>query len=146
MLIGGCSGSTAGGMKTTTVSVLFFATIACARKDKSVNAYKKRIDDDTVRQASAIAIIYIVAAALATMVICAVEPLGLKEVLFEVVSAVGTVGLSMGATPNLSVISRIVLMILMFAGRLGGLTFILSLAEKRSHPPVERPLGKVLIG
>ncbi len=146
MLVGGCAGSTAGGMKTTTLSVLLLATVSCARKNKSVNAFKKRIDDDTVRQASAIALIYVLAAALATMVLCAVEPIGLKEALFEIVSAVGTVGLSMGVTPTLSVFSKIMLMLLMFAGRLGGLTFILSLAEKRSHPPVERPLGKVLIG
>ena len=146
MLVGGCSGSTAGGIKTTTVAVLIFATVACAKKDKSVNAFRRRIDDDTVRQASAIALIYVLAAAFATMLICAIEPFGLKEVLFEVVSAVGTVGLSMGLTPDFSAVSRVILMVLMFAGRLGGLTFILSLAEKRSHPPVERPSGKVLIG
>lgn len=146
MLVGGCSGSTAGGIKTTTVAVLVFATVACAKKDKSVNAFRRRIDDDTVRQASAIALIYVLAAAFATMLICAIEPFGLKEVLFEVVSAVGTVGLSMGLTPDFSAVSRVILMVLMFAGRLGGLTFILSLAEKRSHPPVERPSGKVLIG
>ena len=63
-----------------------------------------------------------------------------------VVSAVGTVGLTMGLTPSFTLASRIILMVLMFAGRLGGLTFILSLAEKRSHPLVERPSGKVLIG
>lgn len=146
MLVGGCAGSTAGGMKTTTLSVLLLATVSCARKDKSVTAFRKRIDDDTVRQASAIALIYVLSAAFAAMLLCAVEPLGIKEALFEVVSAVGTVGLSMGVTPTLSHISRIILMVLMFAGRLGGLTFILSLAEKRSHPPVERPAGKVLIG
>ena len=146
MIIGGCSGSTAGGMKTTTASVLAFAVISCARKDKSVTAFRKRIDDETVRQASAIAIIYVVAAALGTMIICGIEPISIKEGVFEVVSAVGTVGLTMGITPNLSLASRIILMVLMFAGRLGGLSFILSLAEKRAHPPVERPAGKVLIG
>jgi trk system potassium uptake protein TrkH len=146
MLVGGCSGSTAGGIKTTTVAVLIFATVACAKKDRSVNVFRRRIDDDTVRQASAIVLIYVLAAAFATMIICAIEPFGLKEVLFEVVSAVGTVGLTMGLTPSFTLASRIILMILMFAGRLGGLTFILSLAEKRSHPLVERPSGKVLIG
>jgi len=146
MLVGGCSGSTAGGIKTTTVAVLIFAIVACAKKDRSVNVFRRRIDDDTVRQASAIVLIYLIAAAVATMIICAIEPFGLKEVLFEVISAVGTVGLSMGLTPYFSLASRIILMVLMFAGRLGGLTFILSLAEKRSHPPVERPSGKVLIG
>ena len=146
MLVGGCSGSTAGGIKTTTVAVLIFATVACAKKDRSVNVFRRRIDDDTVRQASAIVLIYVLAAAFATMIICAIEPFGLKEVLFEVVSAVGTVGLTMGLTPSFTLASRIILMVLMFAGRLGGLTFILSLAEKRSHPLVERPSGKVLIG
>ena len=146
MLVGGCSGSTAGGMKTTTLAVLVLATVACARKNKSVNAFKRKIDDETVRQASAIALIYVVAAAFATLVLCAIEDISLKKALFEVVSAVGTVGLSMGVTPSLSIPAKIMLMLLMFAGRLGGLTFILSLAERRSHPPVERPSGKVLIG
>jgi trk system potassium uptake protein TrkH len=146
MFIGGAPVGTAGGIKTTTVAVLIFATVACAKKDRSVNVFRRRIDDDTVRQASAIVLIYVLAAAFATMIICAIEPFGLKEVLFEVVSAVGTVGLTMGLTPSFTLASRIILMILMFAGRLGGLTFILSLAEKRSHPLVERPSGKVLIG
>lgn len=146
MLVGGCSGSTAGGMKTTTVAVLLLTVLSCVRKDRNITVFRKRIDDEVVRQASAIAIIYAGAAIASTLIICAIEALPLKEVFFEVVSALGTVGLSMGITTSLSLGSRIVLMMLMFAGRLGGLTFILSLAEKRSHPHVERPTGKILIG
>ena len=146
MFIGGSSGSTACGVKTTTIAVLFFAAVSCTRRNRSVTVFRRRIEDDIIRQACSIALIYISAAFVCTMAICAMEPLTMKQALYEVVSALGTVGLSLGITPTLCAASRIILMLLMFAGRIGGLSFILFLAEKRSHPPIDRPVGKVLIG
>ena len=82
----------------------------------------------------------------AILAICAIEPFGLKAVTFEVVSAIATVGLSLGLTPQLSAASRVILILLMYAGRIGGLSFVLLFSERRSEPPLDRPTGKILIG
>jgi len=97
-------------------------------------------------QASAIATIYAMGVIAAVMLINAFEPFSLTEILFEAISAIGTVGLSMGITPYLSSISEIVLMLLMFAGRVGGLSLMLVLAERRISVPIDRPAVKILIG
>lgn len=146
MLIGGSPGSTAGGIKTTTVAVLFFSALASARGRMRVNAFRYSIDRETLRQASAIVMIYLLLAFVSVLALCAIEPFGLKEITFEVCSAVGTVGLSMGITPQLSAVSRLILILLMYAGRLGGLTFVLLFSQRRSDPPLDRPAGKILIG
>ena len=78
--------------------------------------------------------------------ICAFDPVGVKETMFEVNSAIATVGLSLGITPTLSAASRVVLILLMYAGRIGVLTFILVFSERSTEPPVDRPNGKILIG
>ena len=90
--------------------------------------------------------IYLLLAFVSVLALCAIEPFGLKEITFEVCSAVGTVGLSMGITPQLSAASRLILILLMYAGRLGGLTFVLLFSQRRSDPPLDRPAGKILIG
>lgn len=146
MLIGGSSGSTAGGIKTTTFAVLLFSTAACARNNSSVVIFKKRIDDNTVRQSVAIVTIYMTAVMVFTAVICAIESLPLKKSLYEVVSAIATVGLSMSVTPTLGVASKIILTLLMYAGRIGGLSLVIALAEKRVKVPLDRPTEKILIG
>ena len=146
MLIGGSPGSTAGGLKTATFAVLVIGTVCCARNEEQTVAFKRRIDPNVVRQASAIAGIYLLAAIVSAMVICVIEPFGFITVLYETASAIGTVGLTQGITPHLGAASRIIIIVLMYAGRIGGLSFVLALAEKRKHVPLERPLGKILIG
>lgn len=146
MFIGGSPGSTAGGVKTVTFAVILVSTLRCARNEGSVVMFKRRIEPDTVRQAGAIATTYLAGVILATVIICAVDPLSLRQALFEVVSAIGTVGLSMGVTPTLGLASHLVLIFLMYAGRIGGMTLALALAEKRNHVPLERPVEKILIG
>ena len=89
---------------------------------------------------------YLALALTAILTLCAIEPFSLKEITFEVCSAVGTVGLTLGVTPQLGAVSRLILILLMYAGRLGGLTFVLLFSERRSEPPIERPAGKILIG
>ena len=101
---------------------------------------------ETLRQASSVVMIYLSLALLSVLTLCAIEPFSMKEILFEVCSAVGTVGLSMGITPQLGAVSRVILILLMYAGRLGGLTFVLLFSQRRSDPPLERPAGKILIG
>jgi len=79
-------------------------------------------------------------------ILCAIETFSLKEVIFEVSSAIGTVGLSLGVTPNLTVVSKVIISFLMFVGRLGGLTLVMALTSRGDNAPVNRPVGKVLIG
>lgn len=146
MLIGGSPGSTAGGIKTTTIAVLFLCAVASAKGKTRVNVFRYSLDRDTIRQSCAILVVYLCMAICAILAICAIEPVTTKQAMFEVNSAIGTVGLSLGITPTLHAVSRIILILLMYAGRIGGLTFVLLFSERRSEPPVDRPNGKILIG
>lgn len=146
MLIGGSPGSTAGGIKTTTVAVLLLSTLASARGHTRVTVFRYSIDRDMIRQACSIVCLYLMMAITAIIAICAIDPVGVKETMFEVNSAIATVGLSLGITPTLSAASHVILILLMYAGRIGVLTFILVFSERRTEPPVDRPNGKLLIG
>lgn len=146
MLIGGSPGSTAGGIKTTTVLVLFLGTFASVRNTQNVTVFKRRLDDASLRQAMAVFAIYISFVMVITMLICAIQDFSLKDVLFEVVSAVATVGLSTGITPELNTMSQFLLVIGMFGGRIGMITLAAVLTRKHENVPVERPVEKILIG
>ena len=146
MLIGGSPGSTAGGIKTTTLAVLALSVLASSKGYTRVNAFRFSIDRDTLRQASSIVFTYLGMSIAATMALCVFDPITIKQAMFEVNSAIATVGLSLGITSTLSIASRIVLIILMYAGRIGGLSFVLLFSERRSEPPIDRPVGKLLIG
>ena len=145
MLVGGSPGSTAGGLKTTTVAVVLICTAASVKKSPPT-ALRRRIDDDTVRQATAIVVIYLTAAVVATCALCAVESAPLRDALFEVISAIATVGLSTGITPTLGVAAKLILTALMFAGRIGGLTMAIALTGEQGASPVKFPSGKLLVG
>lgn len=146
MFIGGNSGSTAGGIKITTFVVLLFNTFATARKNGEIVVFKRRLDSHVVKQASAILVAYLAFVMFGTMFICALESFSLKEVMFEVVSAIGTVGLSMGITPSLCVGSKLILCLLMFVGRLGAMSFAIAFAEKINATSLSRPVGHIMIG
>ena len=146
MFIGGSPGSTAGGVKTTTMAVFLFSTIRLSRNQETVIAFKRRIDDRIVRQAGAVVCMYLIAVLAGTTLICALEPAGIREITYDVVSALATVGLSMNLTPTLCWFSKLILIILMFAGRLGGLSIFMALAEKNETTLLERPTEKILIG
>lgn len=146
MLIGGSSGSTAGGIKTTTFIVIFLTAVASSRRNRYVNIFKKRLSEQTLNQASAIATIYLTAVIISTMFMCAFEPFSFTNILFEVSSAIGTVGLTTGITSMLTPASHMILIFLMFAGRVGGLTLMLVLAEKRDQVSIKRPHENILIG
>lgn len=146
MLVGGSPGSTAGGLKTTTLAVLVLSMIAAARHDTHPQIFKRRLPDDALKQASAIFTVYVSASLVAAIVISAIESSDIPTVLFEVISAVGTVGLTRGITPSLCIASKIIIVLLMFGGRVGGLTLMLSLAEKRMNVPLDRPEEKILVG
>ena len=146
MFIGGSPGSTAGGIKTTTLAILVLNAFNSFRKKHSMVVFKRRLDDRTVKRAAAIVFIYTSVFIMATFILCAVEPFTLKEALFESVSALGSVGLSIGIISSLGITGKIVIIILMFAGRVGWVTLLIALAKKRIDPPAERPIEKILIG
>lgn len=146
MFIGGSPGSTAGGIKTTTIAVLFLTVLAQMKQNDEVTVFKKRIENHAIRHAAAIFFVYLTSVLVAVILICSIDGLQIKEALFETISAIGTVGLSQGVTPGLSPFSRVVIMILMYGGRIGALSFLLVLGEKQPEAPLSRPSEKVLIG
>ena len=146
MLIGGSPGSTAGGMKTTTLALLILGLISSARNSRNVVIFKRRINEHAIHQASSILVIYTGAVLLSSMLMARFEHCGGEDLLFEAASAIGTVGLSVGITPYLTVASKCILMLLMFAGRVGGLSLLLIFAEKKENPPINRPTENILIG
>lgn len=146
MFIGGSPGSTAGGIKTTTFALMVLSSFSSARKSNEITIFKKDIDESCLRQASSIFTIYLMCVLMASLLICAFEPHGIKETVYEVISAIGTVGLTTGITSTLGDGARIILIMLMFTGRVGGLSMALVLAEKRKSVRLGRPKEKILIG
>lgn len=146
MFIGGNPGSTAGGVKTTTVAVILISTVYYLLQDDDSNVFKKRIDENTVRKASSIVFIYFSMILVFSFIIGFIESLTLRELLFEVISAVTTVGISMGVTPTLTLASKLMLIMLMYAGRIGALTFIMMLSKPSKQAILKRPVGKIIIG
>lgn len=146
MLIGGSPGSTAGGMKTTTVAVLFSSALAVFRRKDSVKCFNRRLEDSAIKNAAAILLLYVTLFVGSAIIISTVEGLPLEKCLFETASAIGTVGLSLGITPTLGLISRALLIMLMFFGRVGGLTLIFA-AVSTSKPNVSKlPQEKITVG
>ena len=145
MLIGGCSGSTAGGMKTSTIAVLFLAALSVFRRRNDVECFNRRIPEDIIRTAGAILFMYMSLFLSTGIALSLIESLPLTSCLFETGSALGTAGLTLGITTSLSLPSHIILMILMFAGRVGGLTLIY--AAFASNNDISRlPQEKVSVG
>lgn len=146
MFIGAGSGSTGGGIKVTTVAVLFVFTIAASRNNTHPQVFKRSIPTETLKQSVAILVIYIAAVFTSTAIICTFENLPITDTIFETISAISTSGLSKGITPELSGVSKLVLIALMFGGRVGGLTLMLTLAEKKVNEPIDRPKENVIVG
>lgn len=149
MFVGGSSGSTAGGIKTSTLAVILMGILSVFRGRKDIEIGKKRVDYSLVSQALAIFVSCLILVMTATLIICAIEPDSIapfRNVLFEAVSALGTVGLSLSLTPILSTASKYILILLMYAGRVGILTLALALGESRKPPETKKPLDSLLIG
>lgn len=146
MLIGGSPGSTAGGMKTTTIAVLVFSAISVFRRKNNVECFDRRIADTTIKNASAILLMYLLFFIVGGIVISEIEGLELMPCLFETASAIGTVGLSTGITPILGTISRAILIFLMFFGRVGGLTIIFATVSAAHNNVSKKPLERITVG
>lgn len=146
MLIGGSPGSTAGGLKTTTIAVLFTTAISTFRRRENANIFGRRIDDDVVKNATTISLMYITLCCTGGLIISVSEGLPMITCLFETASAVGTVGLSLGITPELKLLSRVVLILLMFFGRVGGLTLIFAALSGVQKKVSKLPKEKITVG
>ncbi|MDO5298106.1 MAG: potassium transporter TrkG [Clostridia bacterium] len=147
MLTGGNPGSTAGGAKTTTMLMVMLLAASILRREDDVHVFGRRLENGLMRRACSIVVVYVTMALAATMAICAAQPeLALRDVLIEVFSAVNTVGMTTGITRVLSPFSRVVLILLMYAGRLGSLTFAILIARHAAPAPVQYPTDRLLIG
>ncbi|WP_326910815.1 TrkH family potassium uptake protein [Sedimentibacter sp. MB31-C6] len=146
MFIGGSPGSTAGGIKTTTFVVLIIGAISSAKHKQDLSIFKRRLENNALKRASSITFIYMFSTLLSICIICGIQDFTMKEVLFEVYSAAGTVGLSMGITPYLNSISKLIIIVLMYGGKVGSLSLALVLAEKKEVIPISRPIEKIIIG
>lgn len=146
MLIGGSPSSTAGGMKTTTFAILILNILATFQSREDVNAFGRRVDGSVIKNAATIAMMYFILFFVGGMVISIYEGLPLSTCLFETASAVGTVGLTLGITPNLHIISQIILIILMYLGRVGGLTLIYAVLSDKKKRSAKLPLDKITVG
>lgn len=146
MLIGGSPGSTAGGMKTTTVAVLFSNAFSVFRRKEQPQFFRRRAPDGVVRSAATILVMYLVLFLLGGLIISKTEGLPLLSCLFETASAIGTVGLSLGITPELGILSRCILILLMFFGRVGGLTLIFATLPGIKNNGAQLPQEKLTVG
>lgn len=146
MLIGGSPGSTAGGLKTTTFVVLLIVTIQTVLRKDEVECFQKRIDHNIIKTASSLFITYVFLFLTGSFLISMIDHVPLLTSMFEVASAVGTVGLTLGITSTLSPASHIILIILMFLGRIGPITMIFAATTKGSKTGSKYPVEKVTVG
>ncbi|MHC1720640.1 MAG: TrkH family potassium uptake protein [Clostridiaceae bacterium] len=147
MFIGGSPGSTAGGIKTTTFGLLLFTVISIVRGRQDTEIFKKRISRELVTRAITIAFIAVILVTLVVMILCVTETgAPLEYLLYEAVSAFGTVGLTLGLTPNLSDAGKIVLALTMYCGRLGPLTLAIAFAKRSYMKGIKYPEDKIIVG
>ena len=146
MLIGGSPGSTAGGMKTTTVAVLFSNTFAVFGRRRDAQLFGRRIEDEAVKNAATLLLLYLTLALSGAWVISALEGLPFEPCLFETASAIGTVGLSLGLTPGLGLASHLILILLMFFGRVGALTVFYALINSPGAEQSRCPAETIVVG
>ena len=146
MLIGGSPGSTAGGMKTVTVAVLFKNVIASFKRKEDPECFGRRIESGTVKTATTLFLMYFTLCFFSAAVISMVEDLPFGVCIFETASAVGTVGLTLGITPGLGVISQVILILLMFLGRVGGLTIIYAALSGSTMKLTKLPKESITVG
>ena len=146
MLIGGSPGSTAGGMKTTTIAVLILSMLSVFGRREHVEVFDRRVASETVKYAAAVLLMYLVFCLGGGILISSIEQLPMLECIFETGSAIGTVGLTLGLTPDLSLASHIILTVLMYFGRVGGLTVVFA-AVSGTKPNVSKaPKEKITVG
>jgi len=146
MFVGASPGSTGGGIKTTAFVVILVSVLAMLKRNKDVNIFKKRISDDIIKKVMALITASMSLLFAMVFLLLLIEPFGFEHIFFEAVSAFGTVGLSMGITPYLSNIGKLIIITLMYLGRVGPLTLIFAISEMRSSSHYTYTEEKVSIG
>jgi len=146
MFVGASPGSTGGGIKTTTIGVIIFYVIGIIRKKEKVSIFNRRIGWEILNRAIVILVLAIAYVLTITLIILSIENLTFNQAIFEVVSAFGTVGLTLGVTPDLGVISRLLIIITMFIGRLGPMTFALAFGGTNEIEKISFPKENIIVG
>lgn len=146
MFIGASPGSTGGGIKTTTFTTLIAAVIAMIRGKEDIVLFNMRLARERVLKALTITVLSLALVLAVTMVLSTTEDQAFLKILFETTSAFGTVGLSLGVTPELSMIGKILISLTMFAGRLGPLTLAYAVGPRAEKELYRYPEGKITIG
>lgn len=146
MLTGGSPGSTAGGFKTTTFAVMLLSAIAVFRRRRSAQCFGRRLQESALQNACAIFLLYLLLFLAGGILICCADGVPLMDALFEAASAIGTVGLSLGGTTRFSSFSRLVLIFLMYFGRVGGLTMIYAVTAANGASAPQFPQEPVTVG
>ena len=146
MMIGGSPGSTAGGIKTTTFAVLIISIISVFRRKKNEEIYGRRLEERAMRTSACVFMSYLILTTVAAVIISKIEMVPVLTALYESVSAIGTVGLSMGITPHIGMVSKFILIILMYVGRVGSMTILMAFSSERRLSASKRPLEKVQLG
>ncbi len=146
MFIGGSPGSTAGGIKTTTFAVMLIFVWANLRNSHGSNIFGRRLEEEEIRKASIVVTINLLLAVAPAVILCGMQSFPMEDVLLEVFSAIGTVGMSSGITRQLNTVARVIIIFLMYCGRIGSMTFALSFTERKKVAPVQLPAEKIIIG
>lgn len=146
MLVGGAPGSTAGGMKVTTLAVLLSTAVSVFRRREYTHFFGRRVEESTVRSAAAILTLYLTLFLGGGLLISRMEGLPLLPCLFEAASAVGTAGLTLGLTPQLGAVSHMILIALMYCGRVGALTLVFAALSGAAPSPAKLPSEKLIVG
>ncbi len=146
MMIGGAPGSTAGGIKITTIAVIYLSARTYMKGREHTNAFRRRIETDAIHNAYTLFVLYLMLLVAGTIALSEAEDLPIMPAMFECASALGTVGLTTGITPGLSTFSRIILIFFMYFGRVGGLTLTYSIVSLTKKENSRLPAEKLTVG
>ena len=146
MFIGGSPGSTAGGVKTTTIAVLLLYVYASIQRTYGVNILGRRLEEDVIKQASSVFVINLFLALFVSLVIMAIQPLSMSDTLFETFSAIGTAGMTTGVTRDLLPLSKFLVALLMYCGRIGSMSFAWAFTQQKRTIRVQNPVEKINVG
>lgn len=146
MMIGGSPSSTAGGFKTTTIATMFLCLMATLRNKERITAFRRELSPSAIQKASTVFFLYMSLFLSSTILILAIEPFSIQQVMYETASAIGTVGLTLGITPSLSVWSKLILIGLMYFGRVGALTLLYAVSRPTPPASFHYPKENITIG
>lgn len=146
MFIGAGPGSTGGGIKVTTFAAVVLSVAANAKRKADVNLYHRRLTPEQTSRAYSSTAFYAFLVVGGCFILCASQAFSFGDALFETLSAIGTVGLTKGITPELPLFSKLAIILLMYAGRLGSLTVFMAIVERSTAKQIRNPIEKIIVG